>query len=104
MTKTIESFHGTPIQGMWIKWMNTPPADGKPVLDTTVLDLEITFNWYNMKLSTEQLTRDGTNLGYNNPAAAGNLDSPSANTAFGTAKTLHAYVMWLNPTITLEAT
>jgi hypothetical protein len=74
MTKTIESFHGTPIQGMWIKWMNTPPtAPAGPVLDTTVLDLEITFNFYNMKLSTETLARDGTNLGYNNPAADGLL-------------------------------
>ena len=109
MTKSFESFHGTPIQGMWIKWMNTPPSGvAGPTLDSTVLDLEITFNLYNMKLSTETVTRDGTNLGYNNPATVGLVPVPdfSATTVPGVsaAKTLHAYVMWLNPHITLEST
>jgi hypothetical protein len=87
MTKTIESFHGTPIQGMWIKWMNTPTTGTTgPVLDTTVLDLEITFNWYNMKLSTEHETRDGP-LGFNNPAVGGNLKAGVTTTAAPTMGT-----------------
>jgi hypothetical protein len=88
---------------MWIKWMNTPTSGvTSPVKDTTLLDMEITFNWYNMKLSTEQLARDGTNLGYNNPAKAGELVTGTLGTAV--VKQLHAYVMWLNPHVSLEST
>lgn len=101
MSKTIESFHGTPIQGMWIKWLNTPPTDGIPVVDSTILDLDITFNWYNMKLSTEQAARDGP-LGYFNPTTTEGIVKSGAN-GVNTPYELDAYVMWLNPTIVLES-
>jgi len=99
--KKFESFHGTPIQGMWITWMNTPPATGDPVVDSTILDLDITFNWYNMKLSTENAARDGP-LGFFNPTTTEGVLKSGAN-GVATPYDMHAYVMWLNPTIVLEA-
>lgn len=42
---------------MWIKWMNTNTGDTPGA--TEYLDMEITFNLYNMRLSTEQSIGDG---------------------------------------------
>lgn len=81
--------------------MNTPPTDGIPVIDSTILDLDITFNWYNMKLSTEQAARDGP-LGYFNPTTTEGVLKSGAN-GVNTPYELDAYVMWLNPTIVLES-
>jgi hypothetical protein len=46
---------------MWIKWMNTNA--GATPSATEYLDMEITFNLYNMKLSTEQSIGDGVTTG-----------------------------------------
>lgn len=112
----ILSYHGTPIQGMWIKWMNTNTGDTPGA--TEYLDMEITFNLYNMKLSTEQSIGDGVrtnvavtdNGGWQGSAVEGKLSSAVANNASrGVAGTggpylLNAYIAWLNPLITRSTT